>query len=197
MRHVLPATLLLASTLVGCGGGTTMISGQFTASATAPSPGLVKLVRKSGSGGRVVVDAVIYGPEPALDLAGFAFGVRIGETSIARFAPQTMYRQTALVAGAGQTIAIDVDGASDPSVVAVRVDTQGGGPGNGIPGASAVVIELSFDLTGPGATSLTLVGIGNERPEALSSTRTPIGAVTFDGVSATLRGVATGGGGGY
>lgn len=180
--------------LVGCHGSSTT-SAQFSASTTAPSPGLIKLVPKSRSGSRVVVDALIYGPEPDLDLNAFRFGVRIGDTTLVRLAVQTSYLQSALVPANGQTVVVDVDGASDPSVVRVDVEKQGGGAGNGVPGASAVVVELSFDVLGSGATTLTLVGAGLDAPVALDSAGGPIAGVTFDAESASVRGVTTGGGG--
>lgn len=180
--------------LAGCSGGSST-SAQFTGSTTAPSPGLVKLVQKSSSGSRVVVDVLIYGPEQNLDLLAFQFGVKIGNTGVVKFVPQATFTQSALVADAGQTIAIDVDGASDPSVVQITVAKDGGGAGNGIAGGSAIVIELQFDLQGSGGTTLTLVGLGNNPPLALDSARTPIGAVTFDAASAGVRGVTTGGSG--
>jgi hypothetical protein len=184
----------LALPLAGCHSGSTTTA-SFTSSATAPTAGLVKLMQKSRSGSRVVIDVVIFGPEQNLDLFGTRFGVKIEDTSVVRFVPQTNYTQTALVAGDGQAIAINVDGASDPSLVQVDAEKQGGGAGNGFATDSAVVIELSFDLQGSGTTTLTLTGLGDAAPEAFSSTRTPIADVTFDSASASVRGVTTGGGG--
>lgn len=188
---------VLALALTGCsGGGGSSISATFSGSATTPTPGLVKLVQKSRSGSRVVVDVVLYGPEPALDLFGFRFGVKIGNTTVAKFVPQASYTQTALVAGAGQTISATVDDSmSDPTLVQVDVEKQGGGSGNGFAAASAIVIELAFDTKTSGATTLTLVGEGANPPEALDSSLAVIGAVSFDSASAGLTGVSTGGGG--
>src|SRR5262245_19429084 len=59
MRRAMFASILLSFFLAGCQGGDPMTSGQFTSSTTAPAPGLVKLVRKSASNERVVVDALI------------------------------------------------------------------------------------------------------------------------------------------
>jgi hypothetical protein len=178
---------------VGCSSGS-MTSAQFTASATPAAPGLVKLEERSRSGSRMVVDVVLFGPDQALDLNAFRFGIRNGNTDLVRFAPQTTYAQTALIADAGQTIAADVDGASDPSLVRVQVEKQGGGAGNGVAGDSAVVIELTFDVRGSGATTLTLVGLGADPAQAFDSQRAAIRAVTFDAASATVRAVTTGGG---
>jgi hypothetical protein len=104
------------------------------------------------------------------------------------------YPQTALVAGNGQTITMDVY-PSDPTFIRIEVGKQGGGAGNGFAAASAIVIELPFDVQRAGATSLTLSGIGNDAPQALDSTGALIPAVTFDAAGATVRGIATGGGG--
>jgi len=178
-----------------CGGGSKSTAAQFSASTTAPAPGLVKLVPKANSGSRAIVDVLIFGPEPGLDLLGFRFGVKIGDTGLVRFVPQSDYLQNALVPDAGQTVAVNVDGASDPSIVVIEVDKNGGGAGNGFATASALVIELAFDVQGSGSTTLSLVGPGAGDPEAVNSRRDPIAAVTFDAASGAIRGVTTGGGG--
>jgi hypothetical protein len=185
--------VLLTAFAVGCSSGS-MTSAQFTPSATPAAPGLVKLQEKSRSGARVVVDAVFFGPEAGLDLDAFKFGIRNGNPDLVKFVSQMTYPQTALIAGAGQTIGIDVDGASNPSLVQVNVEKQGGGAGNGVAGTSAVVIELTFDVRGSGTTTLTLVGLGADPPKALDSAHAGIPAVTFDAASATVRAVTTGGG---
>lgn len=196
MRHVTAASLALIASMLAAGcHGNSMTSAQFTPSMTAPAPGLVKIVPHAGSGARVVLDVVIFGPEPGLDLSGFAFGVSIGDPALVRFVPSMDYLQTALMPGAGQTVAIDVDGNSEPSVVRVDVTKQGGGAGNGIVGNSAIAIELAFEVQGAGATTLSLVGLGGNPPRAISSTGATIGAVNFDAASASIRGVTTGGGG--
>lgn len=193
-RFTLLAVLLVVSAafLAGCGSDPTT-SAQFTASRTAPAPGVIKLEQKSRSGSRVVVAVRIYGPEPALDLFAFRFGIRIGDARLVRLATQTTYPQDALVAANGQTIAIDVD-ASDPTLIEVNVEKQGGGVGNGFATASASVIELPFDVEGEGGTSLTLVGLANDPPKAFDSTHAVIAGVSFDAASAGVRGVTTGGG---
>src|SRR5262249_52266917 len=147
------------------------------------------------SNATVVLDVLIYGPEPGLDLSGFAFGIAVGDPSLARFVSESSYVQTAIMPGAGQTVGLDVDGTSNPALVQVRIDEQGGGAGNGIAGASAVVIELAFQVQRAGATTLTLVGLDGSPAKAINSTRGAIVAVTFDGASAGIQGVTTGGGG--
>lgn len=184
----LAASLVLA----GCHGHTST-SAVFTPSMTPTTPGLVKLVETGHSGSRIVVDALLIGPEPGLDLFAFKFGIAIGDPTIARFVPQPSYTQTALVADAGQTIAVDVDD-SNPSLIQVSVSKLGGGAGNGVAGASASVIQLAFDVAGSGATTMTLAGRGAVAPQALDSRQVPIPAVTFDAASAGVQGVTTGGG---
>jgi len=185
--------LFVTLSLAGCSDDKTT-SAQFTASRTAPAPGLVKLEESSRSGSRVAVDVRLYGPGPDLDLFGFRFGIRIGNTSLVNLVPQTTYTQTALVADDGQTIAIDVNGVEDPGFVQVNIETQGGGAGDGFEAASVVVIRLVFDVHGSGSTTLTLTGLGLNPPLAIASTRAPIAPVTFDAASASVSGVTTGGG---
>jgi hypothetical protein len=198
-RLSLALGLALSVTLSGCSSSKgTSLGAQFTASATATNPGTVKLVQKSKSGARVIVDVVIYGPDAGLDLYAFKFDVKIGDTSIVKFVPQAAYMQSALTAGMGQTISVNVDDSvADPSLVKCSIQKMGGGTGNGIAGASAVVIELAFDAKMSGGTTLTLIGEGANPPQALDSTNAPIAGVSFDIASAGVKGVSTGGGGGY
>lgn len=194
-RSAFLASVVVALTafVLGCSDDATTTA-QFTPSATAAAPGLVKLVERSHAGSRLAVDVVLFGPEPALDLFAFKFGVKNGNSNLVRFVPQPASTQTALVADAGQSIAINVDGVSDPSIVEVEVTKQGGGEGNGFDASSAVVIELVFDVQGSGTTTLTLAGLGVDQPLALNSVQAPIGAVTFDTTSAGVTGVVSGGG---
>ena len=198
MRHATAGSIALAFALTvlatGCHGDS-MTSAQLTQSPTAAMPGLVKLVPRSASNAAVVLDVVIYGPEQGLDLSGFAFGVAVGDPTLARFVSESSYVQTALLPGAGQSVLLDVDGTSNPSLVQVHITEQGGGVGNGIAGASAIVIELAFQVQRAGATTLTLVGLDGSPAHAINSTGGAIGAVTFDGASAGIQGVTTGGGG--
>jgi hypothetical protein len=194
MNRLLISIGVLASlALAGCGSDSSTAA-QFSASTTAPTPGLIKLEQKSRSGARVVIDARIYGPEPDLDLSGFRFGIRVGDADLVRFAPQMTYPQNVLVAGTGQTITIDVN-AADPALIRIEVEKQGGGAGNGFAAASAIVIELPFDVQSEGSTSLTLSGLDGHAPQALDSTGAVIATVRFDAASASVRGVTTGGSG--
>jgi hypothetical protein len=195
LRSPLLVSICVGVTLIlaGCSSPST-ISAQFTPSATAPSAGLVKLVERSRSGSRVLVDVLLYGPEPGLDLFAFRFGITIGNDRLVRLVPQSTYSQTALVAGDGQSILINVDAAADPSLVQVDVG-KNAGAGNAIAEPSAVVLEVSFDVQTAGTTTLTLVGLGDEPPRAVDSADASIAAVHFDAASATVMGVSSGGSG--
>src|SRR6185503_16639844 len=143
---------LVVLLLAGCSNDATT-SAQFAASQTPAAPGLVQLAQRTVSGSQVQVDVVIRGPEPGLDLSAFRFAIRISDPTSVRFLPQSSYQQSALVAAAGQTIAIDVDN-SDPTLVKVEVEKVGGGPGNGVASPSAVVIGLTFEVLGTGCSTL-------------------------------------------
>lgn len=190
----------IALSLVACGGSSkSTLGASFTASSTAQTPRLVKLVQKAKSGTRVVVQAVIYGPDTTLDMYSFAFDVKIGNPAVAKFVAGSAVAGNALVPTAGQTVEAIADlgtlpgGGTDNSLVVVGVTKLGGPPGNGIAGASAVIVELAFDVVKSGTSTLTLTGSPN--PQALDSLGVPIGSITFDAASASIKGVSSGGGG--
>ena len=189
----IPVLAAMCLIIAGCGNNPS-ISAQFNASATAPAPGLIKLVERSHSGSRVRVDVLLYGPEPGLDLFAFRFGIKIGNDNVARLVPQSHYNQSALVASDGQLISIDVDAASDPSLVQIDLGKTNGA-GNAVAGPSAVVLEVTFDVQSSGTTTLTLVGLDDEPPHALDARGTTIAAVHFDAASASVMGVSSGGSG--
>ena len=191
--------LLLA---VNCGGGDGdggSLGASFTASSTAATPRLIKMVQHSKSGSHVSVDVVIYGPDTTLDMYTFAFDVLIGDPTIARFVPTSEVAGGALVPFAGQSVQAIADlgtlpgGGTDLSRVVVGVSKLGGGVGNGIAGASAVVVRLTFALQKTGSTTLTLGGTPS--PQVLNSNGVAIGSITYDAAAATTMGVSTGGGG--
>ena len=185
--------VLLALVMAGCSNDSTT-SAQFAASTTPSTPGLIKLAQASVSGTRVVVDVLLFGPEPDLDLYASRFGIRIADPSAIRFIPQTTYVQSALVASDGQTIQIDVDG-SDPSLVKVETVKQGGGAGNGFTSPAVVVIELTFEVMGSGGSTLSFTGLDGNPPQALDAARLPLAGVRFDTQGASIAAVTTGGGG--
>jgi len=200
-RLFVAAFVIGALVAYGCGGSDgSSLGGSFTASSTPQSPGLVKLVQKSKSGSHVVVSAVIYGPLPAVDMYSFAFDIAIGDPTVARFVTTSETAGGALVASGGQTISVVADlatlpgGGDDNSRVVVGITKTGGGAGNGFASATAVIVNLTFALQKEGTTALAIAG--SPAPEALDSNGAPIGAITFDTASATVRGVS-GGGGGY
>src|SRR6185503_16825374 len=96
---------LVVLLLAGCSNDSTT-SAQFAASQTPSAPGLVQLAQSSISGTQVRVNVLLHGPEPDLDLAAYRFAIRISDTSVLRFVPQSTYEQSALVAGEGQTIQV-------------------------------------------------------------------------------------------
>jgi hypothetical protein len=196
---------LAAASLLGCGGGDSGsgFAVTFTPSTTAATPRLVKLVQKSKSGGRVVVQAVIYGPDAALDMYSFAFNVLIGDPNVLRFVTGSDTPGNALVVSGSQTVDSIAGlgtlpgGGTDYSTIVVGVSKLGGGTGNGVPGASAVVVEMAFDVRSAGSTTLTLAGSGGNPATVYDSNGSVIGSITFDAQSANVQGTATGGGGGY
>jgi hypothetical protein len=186
--------LLLAVLLAGCNSDSTT-SAQFAASQTPPAPGLIKLAQGSVSGAQVQVDVLLHGPEPGLDLNAFRFAIKISDPSAVRFVPQSSYVQSALVAGAGQSILIDVDGTSDPSLVNVQMRKAGGGAGNGFTSPAVVVLRLTFEVLGTGGATLSFAGVGAFPAQALDSGGGTIDDVLFDTAGASIAGVRSGGGG--
>ena len=179
---------------LGCGGSSSGsgLSGGFTASSTATSPGLIKLVKKSSSGSHVVVSAILYGPVTA-DLYSFAFDVVVGNTATALFVPNSAVAGTTLMATGGQTIQAEASVSSGNAThVVVGVSKLGGGTGNSTTG-NTVIVDLTFALQASGTTSLAIAT--SPAPQVLDSTGTPIGAVTFDTAAGTLQGTSSGGGG--
>jgi len=199
-RRAFSVGLLAALAMLGCGGGDdpATLSANFTASPTATTPHLIKLVQKSKSGSRVVVQAVVYGPDVALDMYSFAFDVKIGDTSVVRYVDGLDVAGNALVPFAGQTIQkIVATAVGDTSRVVVGVSKQGGGAGNGVAGTSAVIVELTFQVLKSGTTTLALTGAPGGSPVVLDSTGAVIAVMSFDAATATMQGISSGGSGGY
>jgi hypothetical protein len=193
IRSMVLLGVLLGVAMTGCGKDSTT-NAQFAASTTPTTPGLIKMAQASASGTQVVVDVLLFGPEPNLDLYASRFGIRIADPSAVRLLPQTTYAQSALVASQGQTIRIAVDG-SDPSLVEVETVKQGGGAGNGFTSPAVVLIELTFEVTGTGGSSLSFSGLDGNPPQALDTGRLPLAGVRFDTQAASIAGIRTGGGG--
>jgi hypothetical protein len=196
-RLVIAALVVGAACSFGCGGGSSdgtggSLGASFTESATPAAPRLVKLVQKSKSGTHVVVDAVIYGPDVTLDMYTFAFDVKIADPTVVKFVAGSAVAGNALVAFAGQSLEAIADlgtapgGGADNSRVVVGVSKLGGGVGNGIAGASSVVVELTFAVQKAGTTTLTLTG--SPIPQVLDSNGLPIASITFDSAGATMSG---------
>jgi len=180
----------------GCGGNndSSHLVGQFTASATPPAAHLVKLIPQSNNGTRVVVQAVIGGPDPNLDMYTFAFDVKIGDPTVLAFVPNSAVAGNALQAFVGQTItAIAGPDGVDPTHIVVSVSKLGGGLGNGVAGNSAVAISLAFDVQKEGTSTLAIAA--TPTPSVLDSQGGTIGAITFDSANGNVSAISTGGGG--
>ena len=180
----------------GCGGNndSAQLVGQFTASSTPSALHLVKLVPQSNNGTRVVVQAVVYGPDTALDMYTFAFDVKIGDTTVLAYVPNSAVAGNALQAFAGQTItAIAGPDGADPTHIVVSVSKLGGGLGNGVAGSSAVALSLSFDVQKEGTSTLAIAT--SPAPSVIDSQGGTIGSITFDSANGTVTAISTGGGG--
>lgn len=199
----LALALVLTAWLPGCSDDDpATFAVAFTPSSTASAPRVIKLVQKSKSGGRVVVSVVVGGPDMTLDMYSFAFDVKIGDPDVLRFVNGSDVPGSALVPFAGQTVDSIVGlgtlpgGGSDPSTVVVGVSKLGGGLGNGVSTASAVIVDLAFDVRSAGTTTLAITGSGGNPPRVFDSGGSVIGTMTFDAATASVVGTATGGGGG-
>jgi len=197
MRSAIASLALLA--LLGCGGGGgSTLGAQFTQSSTPAAPRLIKLVQKSKSNARVVVQAVIYGPDASLDMYSFAFDVKIADPTVVKFVAGSAVAGNALTVSGGQTLQAFAGlgtlpgGGTDNSRVVVGVSKLGGGVGNGIAGSSAAIVSLAFEVQKQGTTTLTLGGSPN--PVVLDHNGAAIGSITYDSASASMKGVVTGGG---
>jgi hypothetical protein len=182
---------------IGCGSNssTGSLGAQMVPSTTPPAVHLIKLVPKAASGAEFVVDVVIYGPDVTLDMYTFAFDVKIGDPTIVQFVSGSAVAGDALQAFALQSISAQAaPSGGDPSDIVVGVGKLGGGVGNGVAGASAVVVEMTFQVLKAGATTMMLTGTP-PFPEVLDSNGAPIASLTYDSGSATVTGVASSGGG--
>jgi hypothetical protein len=178
----------------GCGGSNSpSFSAQFTASATPVVADLIKLVPQAASGARVVVQAVIYGPTTSLDMYSFAFDVKIGDPTVLKFVPNSAVAGNALTASATQTIQVEAGpDQSDSSHIVVGVTKIGGGPGNGVAGASSIIVSLAFDVIKQGTSTLAIAAA--PVPSVLDQNGVAIGAITFDSVAGSVASISTGGG---
>ena len=192
-RLFVVAFAALAAFGYGCGNDSGSLGGRFTPSATAPTADLVKLVAGASSGPQVIVQAVIYGPDLALDLYAVDFHVTIGDTSVLKFVSGSAVPGGALTASAGQTIvATATANVANPADIVVSVHKTGGGLGNGIAGSAAILVSLTFETLMPGTST---IGIATSpAPTATDSNNAAIGAITFDAATGTVTGIRSGGG---
>ena len=177
----------------GCSSDSPKLNAGFIASVTPVTARLVKLQPLAASGKNVSVQAVIYGPDTTLDMYSFDFGVKIGNTSLLQFVPGSAVAGGALTAASGQTIVVTATpDMSDPSIVDISVHKTGGGTGDNIPGASAVIVSLTFTANMAGSTTLAIAAAPT--PTVEDSNGATIGTITFDTANGTVTGVSTGGG---
>lgn len=177
----------------GCGGSNSTFSAQFTTSTTATAVDLIKLVPGPRSGGRVVVQAVIYGPDTNLDMYSFAFDVKIGDPTVLRLLAGSAVAGNALTVSGGQSVTVQAGpDQSDPTHIVVGVTKVGGGAGNGVAGASAIIVSLTFQALKQGTSTLAIAAA--PAPAVLNRNGAAIGAITFDTANGTVTSVSTGGG---
>jgi hypothetical protein len=192
-RLVVVAFVGLAAFGYGCGNDSGSLGGSFTTSATAPAVDLVKLVAGASSGSQVIVQAVIYGPDVALDLYAVDFHLTIGDTSVLKFVSGTAVAGGALTASGGQTIVATATATTaNPGDVVVSVHKTGGGLGNGIAGSAAVIVSLTFETLMPGTSTLEIAT--TPAPTATDSNAAAIGGITFDSASGSVTAIRSGGG---
>jgi hypothetical protein len=177
----------------GCNSDSAKLNANFIASVTPTTARLVKLQPLAASGKNVSVQAVIYGPDTTLDMYSFDFGVKIGNTSLLQFVPGSAVAGGALTAASGQTIVVTgTPNMADPSIVNISVHKTGGGAGDDIPGASAVIVSMTFTANMAGSTTLAIAAAPT--PTVEDSTGATIGTITFDTANGTVTGISTGGG---
>jgi hypothetical protein len=194
-RSGLAAGAMAALALMGygCSSDSAQLKANFIASVTPTTARLVKLQPLSSSGQSVTVRAVIYGPDPALDLYAFDFAVKIGNANLVHFVPGSAVAGSALTPTGGQTVVATAGpDMSDPSLIVVSVHKTGGGAGNAVPGASAVIVNLTFSANLAGSTTLSIAAAPT--PTVKDSTGATIGTITFDTANGTVTGVSSGGG---
>ena len=181
----------------GCGGSNSSFSAQFAPSATATAVDLIKLVPKTTSGGRIVVQAVIYGPDAGQDMYSFAFDVKIGDPTVLKFMTNSAVAGNALSASAGQTITVQAGpDVSDATHIVVGVTKVGGGPGNGVGGSLAspvIIVSLTFQVLKQGTSTLAIAA-GPTAPTVLDHNGAAINAITFDTADGSVTAISTGGG---
>ena len=178
----------------GCGGNSSSTLGaQFAASGTPSAVRLVKLVPKTASGSFVVVQAIIYGPDTLLDMYSIDFDVTIGDTGLLKFISGSAVAGNALTQFAGQTIeATASPNMSDASRIEVHVHKSGGGVGNGVAGASAVIVELTFNAVMSGTSTLAIAGA--PAPTVTDHNGAAIVTINFDSASGSVTSISSGGG---
>ena len=185
---IVVALFLLAT---GCGGGggggvtpPTLVPSFSTG--TVAGPDIVRLRGGSVAGDTITVEVAIGGPTTGDDLYAFAFDLLLSDTTIVRFVDGSEVAGNVLVAGAGQSI--DVQAKTQGDRVVVGITKLGGGAGNRVTAAEAVIVRLAFRGIAPGSSTIAIAPAGNgfPAPEALDSKGVRDPNVTFDLAPATI-----------
>jgi hypothetical protein len=186
-RLILTSCAVLLAT--GCGGdgggGGTIppgLSGTFTASGTSASANQVRLRSGTPSGDLVSIEVAIGGPSVG-GLYAFAFDLVLSDPAVVEVQGITVPSSGgALTAAAGQTLHAEAAKAGDRIVVGVT--KLGGGAGNAVSAAEAVVATLVLRVLQAGTTTVTFAGSSRPGdppgPVALDESGGVIAAVVYD-----------------
>ena len=181
--------VLAAAAAIGCGGGdggndsviVPASTASFAASGTLAAPNLVWLNQVSASGNLVVLEVVLGGPTTSSDLYSFAFDLVLGNAGVVQYVPGSAEVGDSLTTSGGQTLAVEAS--QSGGRVVVGVTKLGGGAGNGVAGAQAGVVQLTFKALTVGTSTISFSG-----STALDSVGDPIGSIVFDAVPAAISG---------
>jgi hypothetical protein len=151
------AVTAIALALPGCGsdsnnsgGGTAPVTAAFTTNDASTAGDLVRFSSASCANDLCTVEVSI-GATTASNYYAFAFDIVISNTSIARFVAGSDITGTFLTGSA------DSQASQNGDRVVIGVSKTGAIAGNGT-GAEAVVMELTFQMTGTGDATLTFDG---------------------------------------
>ncbi len=185
------ATLGLAlGTLASCGGGgggddtaPTATPPTFSPSATAPAANLVTMTGSSTNNTTLELRVNIGGPTTSQDIFGFAFDLLLSDPSLVQVGTPS--------AGDALTGTVSALASLQGSRITVGVTKQAPATGNGVAGASAVVVRIPLRTLKKGSTTIRFVGstpsTSAADAAALDSTATKINSITFDAGAGTLR----------
>jgi hypothetical protein len=175
-------------TLASCGGGGGGGGSEppadpptFAPSATAPAANLVTMTGSSTNDTTLELRVNIGGPSTSSDIFGFAFNLLLSDPSLVQVGTPS--------AGDALTGNTTASASLQGSRIIVGV-TKLGGAGNGVAGASAVVVRIPLRTLKKGSTTIRFTGSSPSTSAAdaaaLDSNGVKIGTITFDAGSGTL-----------